>query len=81
MQLIGLYSFSSTSIFVHLPYIFKWNGSLMVFSIILLKRWGDFTEKVKTAMLTALSIEHKKISAPVCYFPKSVYSSHLPWKG
>ena len=60
MQLISLYRFSSASICVHLLYIFKWNGSVMVFSMILLKMWGDFTEKVKIAMLMALSIECKR---------------------
>lgn len=61
MQFIGLHSFSSTSIFVHLPYIFKWNDSLMVFSVILLKRWGEFTEKVKISMLMALCVDHRRL--------------------
>lgn len=54
LQLIGLYSFSSTFVFLHLLYVFKWNGFTNgVFN--------EFTEKMKIVTLTVLSIEYKSL--------------------
>lgn len=69
MQLIGLYSFSSTPIFVHLLCM-KW----LIDNVS-----NDFAEKANIALLMSLIIEHKRpahlsiLSLKTCIHVRCIY--------